>query len=61
MARVRAKFLRETDTCVVVLRGDIRVDEEIYVPLSQVTKMEKYPNGDIVLTIPDWLAEKEDL
>lgn len=51
-------IVHETDAAILVRLMDGR---EVWLPLSQVNRIVRRPTGDAVLTVSDWIADKEDL
>lgn len=52
---IECSFLRETDSAVLIAVDD----EQMWIPLSQVSEMHKGKNGKIVMS--QWIANQKGL
>lgn len=51
------RFIRETEAAILVeIEG-----EELWIPLSQVTRMRKQPNGEGTITFASFIANQKGL
>lgn len=54
---VTAKLVRETDEAILVTQAG----KQIWIPRSQISYLKKQPNKEIVMSLPEWLAQKKNL
>lgn len=52
------RALAETDAAIL---AEFDGGRQIWIPHSQLEKIERRPDGSVVLRVARWLAEKEDL